>query len=60
MSVVQCGINVETLAHHITTRVNENTLGITVDQLDVQAALPAFTDVVLACAQRKMGWRHGS
>jgi hypothetical protein len=53
MSPVLCGINVETLAHHITQGVNENTLGITVDRLDVQAALPAFIDVVLACAQRK-------
>jgi hypothetical protein len=53
MSPVLCGINVADLAHHITTRVNENTLGITVDQVDVQAALPAFIDVVLACAQRK-------
>jgi hypothetical protein len=60
MSGILRGIDVETLAHHITAGVNENTLGITVDQLDVQAALPAFTDVVLACAQRKMGWRHGS
>lgn len=49
----RCGINVETLAHHITAGVNENTLGITVDQLDVQAALPAFIDVVMASAQRK-------
>jgi hypothetical protein len=47
------GINVATLAHHITHGVNENTLGITVDQRDVQAALPAFIDVLLACAQRK-------
>jgi hypothetical protein len=55
MSPVLCGINVETLAHHITTRVNENTLGITVEHADVQAALPAFIDVVLACARRNMG-----
>jgi hypothetical protein len=52
MSSVLCGINVDTLAHHITTGVNENTLGITVDRSDVQAALPAFIDVVLA------GMRH--
>lgn len=50
---VLCGINVTDLAHHITTGVNENTLGLTVDPLDVQAALPAFIDVVLANAQRK-------
>lgn len=47
------GINVELLAHQLTVGVNENTLGITVDQRDVQAALPAFIDVVMACAQRK-------
>jgi hypothetical protein len=53
VSPVLRGINVETLAHHITAGVNENTLGITVEHADVQAALPAFIDVVLACAQRK-------
>jgi hypothetical protein len=53
MSSVLRGVDVETLAHHITDGVNENTLGITVDRSDVQPALPAFIDVVLACAQRK-------
>jgi len=50
---VLCGINVAGLAHLLTDGVNENTLGLTVDQRDVQAALPAFIDVVLANAQRK-------
>lgn len=50
---VLCGINVELLAHQLTVGVNENTLGITVDHLDVQAALPAIIDVLLANGQRK-------
>lgn len=52
---VLCGINVEALAHQLTAGVNDNTLGITVDRSDVQAALPAIIDVLLACAQRKTG-----
>ena len=50
---VLCGINVAGLATHITVGVNENNLGLTVEHADVQAALPAFIDVMLANAQRK-------